>query len=334
MQEDKRLAQQQEQFEQRFMEERRQFDREFALADLKVREGALQDAQRAQENALLRQAYLQKYQAMQGNPEFAKQEYRRQMMESAQSPETMKKMEGLWEEQDQQEQYMAAAQGAQEDIASLVEDGVLTDEEAQSANQELQARTSKQQDISGVVRGLEEKRVAHAQQIKSDEDWAEVLQYGQQAIEQMPPGPATDEMRMQLIDMQSHKAARKGRDPFAIKAEMDQILSETRAPGLMGQLGASALQYNTAGFGGQQQAPSAQEQVEGVAEEAEQFPGAQPGAEREASKEALNFALGVEPPPLGKTSFSEAKKVGKEGRHKQKGKSKKLGHPDFPMGVR
>lgn len=328
MQTDKALAQRQQQFEQEMMLERQHLAQRYAEAESKVMRKQLADMEEAAQNDAVRQQLMQEQARRQGlTPEQFQDEQFMETLSQVEDTDTIKKLMKEREETVGQQQYAQAAEQTKSQIEALVADEVLSDEEAQSASLELESRVANNQDISGVTRSLEEKRLEHTQQIQVDEDWQDATQYGQEAL-QYVQGQENELLRAAVTDLTHHpnSARQLYKSPSEFKGMIDEALQASKAPGAMGWAGMSGFQHHeifgssSPQEGSPDQAAGASSMEQTAAQMQGKFPGAIPGAERKTGKADLAFALGVEPPPIekGKPTRKEAKELRKGLRKKGK----------------
>jgi hypothetical protein len=299
-----RLAQQQEQFDERMALEQKELEMRYRAAENKLAQQQIKDMEAAAENEAIREQMMKEQQRRQSlTPEELQDEQFAAVLGKIKDPAAQKRLMDMRAKTIQQQQYVQSGQAAQEEIAGLVQDGVIEEQQAQSYAQELQARMANGQDISGVqdeLRGVRDKRV---QQIKTDQDWQTAIQYGntmlQNATESGFEPERIDALRTRLIDLESHQTARKGMDPHEFKEEIDQILSEET------EEGPGALPVQIPGF---------EQYIEGTAEATNQspeivvenakrgFPGADPGGNHEFTPDQLASFLGETAPPEPKNT--------------------------------
>lgn len=300
--------QQQRQFDERMALEREELGARYQAAENKLLAKRIEDMEKAAQDEVMRQQLMKEAQRRQSmTPEQLQDEEFMETLNQIQDPEAQQKLMRQREATIEQGKYVQAGQQMMGQIPELVEEGVLNDADAQGYLQELEARLASGSPIQDIAQDLQKRRLQHAEQIKADQDWEEVLQYGQEVLARIPPGQQREQMRTQLIDFQAHKSAREGWDPWDIKSQLDEA-----ATGVSQWQGQQNMLSDTfsqlpAMRALMQNPPKGQSPKEAEVHAASGFPGADPGGGHKFERQQLIDHLGV-----GKAEL----KALKEGRKK------------------
>jgi len=307
--------QQQQQFQRKVELEKQQLNQEYQIAELKARKAAVLEAEKAANDQVLLEAYVQKQQAIeQMDPEQKEQAKRSEILKNLQGPQASvvaAKLDAAWTAQDERKQYLASAQDLQRQISGFAEEGLLSEQEAQSANMELEQRVSSGGDLSAITQGIQKKRQANVEAIEKEEDWQEVIEYAQEAMPYLP-GDQRAMLRSAATDFRAHRTARDGEDPWKFKSKVEAALQGTVEQkqfqhGIMDRLGVGASP-TPGGLPGFNSTPDVQPgpasarapQVEGQSPQESQenaqrgFPGADPANPEDYTQADMARLLGLE----------------------------------------
>ena len=218
--------QQQRQFDRRMAQQQRQFDQEMELAGLRKAQAEAGMAEEAQNNAKLRDYYIDlEKQKSQLPPAQRRQFEFEQVAQHISDPKILERARDAYLENETAIQVQEEIQAATQAIADAQEDGLLG--EGEEGSQAFQARLDAGEDPKKVAKDLQELRMSQTAIAVNEDDWGKFLPAMQQTIENLPESPVKNQLRLAVKHWELYPSTRKKMTPQQAFASVQADAAES-----------------------------------------------------------------------------------------------------------